>query len=365
LAWWNRVAWTLVVCAALAVLVRTTVKDRLPGFDLFYYGTPLPAPAVAILFAGCLWLALRRRARVLLCSVSALLLAAIWLAGARVESPCDSDSGSRRMLFWNVARGGEGLEPIAAVIRDSAAHVVGLVEARKRDTGFEARFRELLPEYTVYDLAGGLMLLTRGDVVAVRYLRLGKGSRAAVVDLALDLQPVVLILVDLEADPFSGRKELLRQVGEYTRLDPERPRILMGDFNTPIDSVWFDEIRRSFVHAFEAAGTGFLATWPRQLPLLTIDHVWVSRDVELRCARKSFHRSSDHAMISVDLVLPEPGPRSAAQSAVVRAARIRHGAQEHDGSGLPRLSERGSGAVGLSPRPWVDKFRPWQHSLLL
>jgi endonuclease/exonuclease/phosphatase (EEP) superfamily protein YafD len=57
--------------------------------------------------------------------------------------------------------------------------------------------------------------------------------------------------------------------------------ILAGDFNTPRTSAAFDAWRGPLQHAWETAGTGFDATWPNPLPVLSIDQVWTDTGVEV------------------------------------------------------------------------------------
>lgn len=71
----------------------------------------------------------------------------------------------------------------------------------------------------------------------------------------------------------------------------------MGDFNTPGDSVWFDKLRERYTNLFKESGTGFLATWPAIAPILDIDHIWLSSQLESSCAWKVMSSTSDHAML--------------------------------------------------------------------
>jgi endonuclease/exonuclease/phosphatase (EEP) superfamily protein YafD len=78
----------------------------------------------------------------------------------------------------------------------------------------------------------------------------------------------------------------------------------MGDFNTPVESVLFQPWCKELHHAFNEAGSGLRETWPRWVPVLTIDHIWSSRDVLPLHAEKRWLRSSDHAAL-----LAEFGPQ--------------------------------------------------------
>jgi endonuclease/exonuclease/phosphatase family metal-dependent hydrolase len=116
-----------------------------------------------------------------------------------------------------------------------------------------------------------------------------------------------VLLVDAVVRPFSNRREMIDEVFELARETPEIPTIVMGDFNTPTDSVWFDEVRNDYDHAFEQAGRGMLTTWPAPAPILAIDHVWLSRQLRADCASIGWSWASDHRPIVVDLEWPAEG----------------------------------------------------------
>jgi endonuclease/exonuclease/phosphatase family metal-dependent hydrolase len=77
----------------------------------------------------------------------------------------------------------------------------------------------------------------------------------------------------------------------------EGPKLVLGDFNTPGDSVWFVGLRRNYSEVLETAGSGLLATWPFPVPLLGLDHIWVSSGLVPRCAGKRSGWRSDHALV--------------------------------------------------------------------
>jgi endonuclease/exonuclease/phosphatase (EEP) superfamily protein YafD len=52
-------------------------------------------------------------------------------------------------------------------------------------------------------------------------------------------------------------------------------------------------------HAFDEAGSGWSETWPRQSPvaLLSIDHIWSSRELLPLTAARIWSPVSDHAAL--------------------------------------------------------------------
>jgi endonuclease/exonuclease/phosphatase family metal-dependent hydrolase len=77
--------------------------------------------------------------------------------------------------------------------------------------------------------------------------------------------------------------------------------IIVGDFNTPPESVWFREWRtRGFTLANDGPRRGFRETWAYGLPLLTLDHIWLASGWKvLRCDHRRL--GSDHLAVKARL----------------------------------------------------------------
>jgi len=75
----------------------------------------------------------------------------------------------------------------------------------------------------------------------------------------------------------------------------------MGDFNTPVDSVFVAPLAERLTNAFQARGNGYYVTWPVPLPVLSLDQVWASREVELRDCELGWTWRSDHRPVVVTL----------------------------------------------------------------
>jgi endonuclease/exonuclease/phosphatase family metal-dependent hydrolase len=141
----------------------------------------------------------------------------------------------------------------------------------------------------------------RGAIAENHHVTLGDHSRCHVVRITVDGRSLTVVLVDLESSPFQSRREwFARLEAELARLRDESI-VVLGDFNTPRESVYFRSWRGRFQHAFEVAGRGFTETWPAPLPLLCLDHVWVSNDWRVLQCRKPWHPPHDHFGLVVDL----------------------------------------------------------------
>lgn len=95
-------------------------------------------------------------------------------------------------------------------------------------------------------------------------------------------RPLVVYAIDLPSNPMASRRRaaeiIARQIESLqTGPDPiEMPDLLVGDFNTPAGSFSLSLLAPRMCDASSGAGVGLLATWPRERPLLLIDHAFVA-----------------------------------------------------------------------------------------
>ena len=119
-------------------------------------------------------------------------------------------------------------------------------------------------------------------------------------DVTLPRRGFRLVLVDVHADPLMLRKPSLDEALAHGNHDPQC--IIMGDFNTPLESVHFAPYRAAKMQdAFATAGRGFRETWFWGLPVLSLDHVWCGPSWNVVEARKIRDWSSDHDALLVTL----------------------------------------------------------------
>ncbi len=333
-------AW-LLTFAALALLlawvVSRVVSDR---FEWSQYLFWVPTPAV--LLVGCLLLltasALGRAARPISprdrlgprapaartravawagwLGVLAWMFFAEW-NGARYLTgppppPQSPAEGTLRVLFWNSMDAPELVEdalsrhPDVVVLTnpptrvDWAALRGGLGEAsttRRERHAVASRFPILRWGATSLGIKGARprSFIFRGGGYVIQ-----DTGHAMFLELDTGLlnRPLVLWVIDLPSDFNLSRWEVMRQAAAtlhatpgpaYRRVEgrdvPEEiegfptPDLIVGDFNTPRGSESLKELTGSMADAFEQAGRGFAATWPREWPALAIDHAFVGPEL--------------------------------------------------------------------------------------
>jgi len=283
------------------VTLNATIADRTPLSAWMFYFVPRPLAALVLLGAALLFVVAMRPRPALATGTAALALYGFWTFAHTFHHACDSAGpNDLRVVSWNVNHLRRGMDAVAAQLESTRADVIGLVEASHPSPKHLAFWRARFPDHTVLLPGGGLVLIVRGDVVATQMRELIGISRLLVADLEIDGAPLRVALADLDASPRFDKRALLQSTFDAAAGGNPSPTIVMGDFNTPIDSLWFRAVRGKYVHAFEKAGTGLLATWPSERPILAIDHIWAGRGLTATCARLEATPLSDHSMFRAD-----------------------------------------------------------------
>ncbi len=294
-----------IVCAGFAL--RLTIRDRFPPLAPLFYATPLPVLSVLASVAGGIWLARGKTIRGGAFFLASSLFALAWPPSAflrNVPGAPSNDTRQIRVLFWNVFLGNLGRDGIARVVQERNPGVVGFVEAAGPEEDGVADWRGLFPGYDIEGERGGLVLLSRTRLSRRGGGNLDGGGRYLLAEAAPTSTggvPLALLLADLPSLPPWGRRRPLDALRSIAERHAQGPILVMGDFNTPIESAYFDPWRVRFVHAFERRGHGFSPTWPFPLPLLEIDHIWAGGGIQLlRCEHLNSFRS-DHRAVVVDV----------------------------------------------------------------
>jgi endonuclease/exonuclease/phosphatase (EEP) superfamily protein YafD len=294
-------AYTCIGIAAVALGVRLIAQDTWPLSAWIFYFVPPPVIALLLLGATILLAASKPGIAAIACLATATIIYAQWHFRQEFHASCAAVDDGLRVLAWNVARGRAGWEAIAEYVQHADADVIGLVEAGDTTDKRLQFWRERFAGYTVLGPGGGLVLLVRGDVESSRFHELVGISAALAADLEVGGRKLHLVLADLDASPRFDKRRLMESLLGLADSRAGAPVILMGDFNMPIDSRWFRPLRARFAHAFEQSGSGRLATWPAETPLVALDHVWVSPGLRPACAVLVSTGLSDHRAFLTDL----------------------------------------------------------------
>lgn len=287
------------------MVLHLTVRDTHKVAGVFFYAMPLPLIMLGWVIAA-VW-HFRRKTLWIGCLFMAVVTACWWqTVSYRKPSLAAAAAVSRqpathlKVMYWNMAHQRLPSVDLDQLIATHQPDIVGLGEVGLRSGDPNPLVRNLPPGYIALKPEHGMGLVIRGSAGPQQITKIKKTrSKFLQVDVTVDGKVWHLLLVDGDADPFLKREELLKKV---LALAHAPNTLVMGDFNTPIESVWFDRWRTAGLHhATEGARIGFRETWPRHWPVLTIDHLWSTPETRPVFFERVCLPSSDHLAIVASL----------------------------------------------------------------
>lgn len=303
--------WTLRVLGSVALThwtvgigLRLTLRDAHPLFDLAYYLTPPMLLALSAVGTVVFARAFRRGIRLpVQVAVATTLFWSGYVSFSASGDPGTSSQRDLRVVLWNLGRW-EPRAEVATQLLDHDPDVIVLIEAltttegRAWSTFFEG-YEASSADFTQ------ILVLTRSKAQDLGFAKLARQARARFFRVEHPAGEFSLAAMDVASRLNSFRKEPIEWVNRMARQ--HEATLILGDFNTPSDSVHFDALREGWDLATDLAGDGYRPTWPMPFPVLDIDQVWVRRDAGVRVLRavSGWSRATDHRPVIVDLRLGE------------------------------------------------------------
>lgn len=297
---------------ALAVTgLRAAGRDGSGPLPAVLALTPYAVPALLVLLALALAL------RVPLAAAVALALLGIhlaWLAPRFRAEPAPPHAGAVRLrvMVANVLAGGATAGSVASAVRAERPDVLVLVELTPRlAAGLDGTdLRELLPHRSLTPLPhpGGVGIYARRPLGGDGRL---DGTRHACRQVEVGLDGRQVRIVAVHAHPprpkltgcWRGDLEIVRAVAGAQA----GPLVVAGDFNATADHASFRALLDGRLRdAHQARGRGLVRTWPALgplPPLLHLDHVLVSHDLDVLAVHERTIPGSDHRAVVADLAL--------------------------------------------------------------
>lgn len=286
--------------------IDLALRDRWVGTAVVFYATPPSLLGfLAALLAGVgKWRRQHRLAVYLTALLGLGLLVQWWIQNFQGSRTNEVPTNSIRVLFWNVGRGQfASWEQIAKRLERFDADVIALAEATDELVQTGDFWRNRLPEFQPLPLDGGLLVLAKGKIRRHGAAMLAGAGRFRRVSVEVHDASFDLILADIISSPLRSREPPLRKLFEVMSAQRERPTIVVGDFNTPPNSLWLDAWRSDWVHAWMVVGEGYQATWPHPLPVLTLDQIWGNRGIQFHRCACGWSSCSDHRPVWVEMTV--------------------------------------------------------------
>jgi hypothetical protein len=282
----------------LLVLVHFIIKDHFDYIDFFFYVLPPP-----VLILGALPLiflfARYKYVHVTLFTIIAILYIH-WNTNYHFSNVSPVLDDSKSILLWNVAKRKDyNIDVLQETLAKQEVDAIFLVEAIHKNNAFNQDFRDHFKDYNLQFLNGNMIVIARNSIKNVLYEEKSGKYRLNHLQIAIDSTiyniGLVDILNDLSKIPENlNKKEALNTLHRYAIA--EDLDIILGDFNTPYESVNFRPFRKSHNSA-RSYQNGFTPTWPPRRPMFEIDQIWLSKKLDIIKLIKTFHKGSDHAML--------------------------------------------------------------------
>ena len=293
----------LLVAGVLGLLLRYTVKDRLPILAAAFYGLPSLVVVLALVTSFGMYLFLRWRRRAIASGILAILAIAAWVQTDVIRGTApDRTEAQLRIVLWTACPLIDPNDGGLSLLQGTDAQIILMAESGASTDYHKQNWQSHFPDYHICMLGHGLTFMSRYPFSNPRLVEMGRRTLITAYDLDTPFGPLTVLGVDIESNPFAWRKPFMDRIHAIATA-PSHPVIIMGDFNTPHTSAHLDGLRRSFQHAIEEGTTGLVTTWPYLCPVLALDYIWLSEHfVPVRTTvRRTLH--SEHALVIADVSL--------------------------------------------------------------
>ncbi len=300
-----RAAGRLIANAAATLLaggivVRFTVRDSVGGLSAIYYATPWAVLSACALLLALVWL--RRRKRIVAAGfgiVFALCTAASVQTSFRAAPATQPQDF--RVAYWNTGRPEGRVARSLAHIHAIDADIFGLGETKRSRASTTTEWAEGLAGKNMLALRRNMLLVSREPASQLHDGFLNDRGQYSLTETRVGDRKVLVMMVDFDAIVAYSRKPAFDRLFQLIDAVKDEPLIVMGDFNTPSDSIHFAALRSRMKSAFETAGSGYSKTWPMPFPVLDIDQIWVSRHFDVVACSHRTTFLSDHRAVIADL----------------------------------------------------------------
>ncbi len=274
-----------VIIIILLLIIHFVIKDCNYEMSLLFYAFPLPIIiTIVLLLSICLSKKMRK-----INIVVALLLLMVWLGRSfQINSSEDTKETDIEVVLWNA--GHHLTLEDAFSVNKSIPDVLVLVEYDGKEIH---DIKKKYPHYSFHELQREIAIFSKEKINIINESALKVSSTV----IHFETYGVNFYATDLPASidvPRDWGIDLIE-----SSIKSNKNAVLLGDFNVPYESILLDTIKESFNHALTEKGNGFRETWFWNLPILSLDHIWVSKDLELVKAEKINTWKSDHSMVKV------------------------------------------------------------------
>ncbi|WP_136482188.1 endonuclease/exonuclease/phosphatase family protein [Cognatitamlana onchidii] len=279
----------LIVNIAIIVallLLYFIVRDTSFKYAIWFYSFPLPIIVFIIL---CLSVFLGKYRKYNLIIAGFVFI--IWIGRSfRMSFPIKPQKSDLEIVFWNASRD-NGFKT-AIEINKGIPDVLVLTESN--DYNFN-KLKGKYPDFYFYQGKRELRIFSKTPLTIVKDTTTHYSTSVVNFKTA----EINFYAVDVTGSIDVPR---LWEIGFlYEVILAKENTVILGDFNVPYESTLLKKIKDNYKYFFSSKGNGFRETWFWGLPLLSLDQIWVSPDLEIRTSKNTKTLLSDHSLIGVVL----------------------------------------------------------------
>lgn len=273
-----------VIIIVALIIIHFVIKDRNYDASLLFYTFPLPVIIVIIL---ALSIFLNKKVRIINLII-ALLFFVIWLSRSfKINFSEDIKETDLEIVFWNASHD-RNFED-AFIENNEIPDVLVLVEYHG---DFLKETKLKYPDYFFYKhYRKEIGIFSKTPIQILEEV----SSKFSTTILNFETNSINFYAVDVAASMDVPRVWGLKSIDKA--ITKNKNTVVLGDFNVPYESLLLEKTKTNFNHAFNEKGNGFRESWFWNIPLLSLDHIWVSKDLEIIKTQKVNTFKSDHSMI--------------------------------------------------------------------
>lgn len=280
--------------AALSSGIALTTRDAVVPTAMVFFGVPW---LVRLVLAVAAWVLARPKSRKLQVLCVMVAVHSVIEAGGsfrwRDEPPTPADSFE--ITLWNVGRNIHKMSREWPHLAGPGTKLVVLIEAGSFSPDSWKQFTAAHPDFTWKRLDGGIVAGVKGKLLEVAPFGDRPRFRCHRIRVEIDGAEYSVLAVDIPSQPWLPRKPCLNRILD---VSSEKRCMILGDFNTPPEARGFDAWRSRFSLANDAKPKGFRETWCYGLPVLTLDQLWLSKDLEPISVSQTVTLRSDHVRMT-------------------------------------------------------------------
>jgi len=261
--------------------IHFIIKEGNHWDTMRFYLFPLPVIIVIVLIASIFLKKWKYNI------VLAGLLSIIWLGRSfKIHIPDKIDENDLEVVFWNASR--DNNFEMAFNENGGVPDVMVLAESTEKNMD---SLKNRFPNYYFFKSIRELIIFSKTPII----IESENKSKFGTIVVNFITSDINFYAVDVQGSTDVPREWGLNYVNEFIKKDNNT--IVLGDFNVPFESKYLNKIKKEFQHAFNKKGNGLRETWFYNLPILSLDHIWVSKDLRILKTQKLFTTKSDHSML--------------------------------------------------------------------